>query len=400
MPAEYAIVGYGVTEIGRVDEPHSLIEYETEAAARAIADAGLQRSDIGAALQAVSDLSGSVRTRHDDSYARVLGLPANVYIENVGRGGEHTAMALIIAMKLLDLGIANYVLVAGARDDFSRSRRVKRAGGRGTGQLHPPKEGAWGRANGCATAASFHSHLATRHMAVYGTTPEQLGSVAVSQRAWANRNPEATMHTKAMSLDEYLEMPFIIWPYRVPDFSLQSDGGIAFIVTTRDRARDTNRPVYVRGVGFGEQSASQWWDKKNYSELAVATARDCAFRQAGVSLGDVDFAQLYDCFTAEVLIQLEDYGWCGKGEGGAFVAAGNTAPGGAIPVNTGGGLLSGYHLGNLTGTIEAIRQLRGECGTHQVAGARVGTVSGHGGELVAGYMCSIHSTVVLSSDAD
>jgi len=398
--SQYAIIGCGVTELGRVETERSILELEAEAARRAIEDAGLNRGDIGAAVQMTSDFSGSVRTRHDDSYARVLGLPINLYMENVGRGGEYASLAIMVAMKALDLGLADYVVASGARDDWSRSRRLKRLGGRGTGQLHTPKEGAWGKSNGSVTAASFHSLLATRHMSVYGTTHRQLGSVAVTQRAWANMNPQAAMFEKALTIDEYEAAPFIVWPYRIFDFSQQSDGGVAFVLTTAERARDSRSPVYVRGVGFGEQMAEQWWAKENYASLPVATARDAAFRQADIQLTDLDFAQLYDCFTAEVIIQVEDYGWCKKGEGGSFVAEGHTAVGGEIPINTGGGLLSAYHLGNLTGLAEAVSQLRGESGERQVPNANLGLVSGHGGEVVSGGMCSIHSSLILSNLRD
>jgi acetyl-CoA acetyltransferase len=146
-----------------------------------------------------------------------------------------------------------------------------------------------------------------------------------------------------------------------------------------------------------------WWDKQNYTTLAVRAARETAFRRAGITIGDVDVAQLYDCFTGEVVVQLEDYGWCGKGEGGAFASELALSPSrrpdrGPVAVNTGGGLLSSHHLGNLTGLAEAVVQLRGDGGARQVPGASVALVSGHGGEILSGQMCSIHSTVVLARD--
>jgi acetyl-CoA acetyltransferase len=393
----YAIVGYGAAGVGHAPG-RSVLELEVEAARLAITDAGVRRSKIGAAIQANSDPGGSVRTRHDDSFARVLGLPANVYIENVGRGGEFAAMALLIAMKLLDLGIAEYVVVSGAKDDWSRSRGKKATGGRGTGSLYVDKEGVWGTTSGAATAASFHSFLASRHMALYGTTSEDLGAIAVATRSWANLNPEATMYRRTMTIDDHQSSPIIVYPYHLLDFCLQSDGGIAFVVTTSDRAADSPNPVYVTGVGFGEQLSDLWWTGENYSTLAVAKARDAAFRQAGIQLTDLSFAQLYDCFTTEVLVQIEDYGWCRKGEGGAFVRERGIGPGGDLPVNTGGGLLSAYHLGNLTGLVEALRQIRGEAAGRQVPGATVGMVTGHGGEIVSGGMCAIHTTVILAKE--
>jgi acetyl-CoA acetyltransferase len=205
------------------------------------------------------------------------------------------------------------------------------------------------------------------------------------------------MHTKPLTLEDHQQSPVVVWPYRLFDICLQSDGGTAFVVTTAERARDRRKPpVYVAGVGFGEQMSHLWWDKANYATLAVRSARDAAFTQAGVRLSDIDLAQLYDCFTGEVIVQLEDYGWCRKGEGGALAAEMRTAPGGDIPVNTGGGLLSSHHLGNLTGFAEAVMQLRGAAGDRQVPGADVALVSGHGGEILSGQMCSIHSTIILT----
>jgi acetyl-CoA acetyltransferase len=301
---------------------------------------------------------------------------------------------LIIAMQLLDLGIARYVVCAGARDDWSRSRSARAQSGR-RGQAYLPKANLMAPLFG-GNATTYHALLAARHMHEFGTTSAQFGAVAVAQRQWAGRNPSAYMHDRPLTLDEHQRSQIVAWPYHLYDICLQSDGGTAFVVTTADRARDLPRPaVLVAGVGFGEQMSHLWWSNANYTALAVGTARDTAFRQAGVTLGDVDVAQLYDCFTGEVVLQLEDYGWCAKGEGGVFASQMRTAPGGPIPVNTGGGLLSSHHLGNLTGLAEAIVQLRGDGGARQVPDAHTALVSGHGGEILSGQICSIHSTVVL-----
>ena len=298
---------------------------EVEAARLAIEDAGLKPQDIDAALQALSDPGGGMRQRHDDAFPRVLGLPVNVYFENVGRGGEYAAMAIIIAMQLLDLGIAKYVLVSGARDDWSRSRRIKERGERGTGMA--PRLGRWGHFYGSTTAAVFHAFFAARHMAEYGTTPEQLGRIAVAQREWACLNPEATLYDRPITLDDYMDSPLVVEPYRLLDICLQSDGGIAFIVTTTERAKDLAKPpVKILGVGFGEQMASLLDRQEHLTQLAVQPARDQAFGQADVGLDDIDVFELYDCFTGEVLFQIEDYGWCAKGEGGAFLAGGPSRP--------------------------------------------------------------------------
>jgi acetyl-CoA acetyltransferase len=238
--------------------------------------------------------------------------------------------------------------------------------------------------------------MAARHMAVYGTTSRQLGAISVAERAWACKNPEAKMHGRPITIEDHQNSPLLAEPYRLLDLSLVSDGGVAFILTTADRAKSRPKPpVYVLGQGFGEVSSELWWEKKNFTHMAVPRAKQQAFGQADLELADVDCVQFYDCFTAEVLFQLEDYGFCKKGEGGAFVESGAIAPGGSIPVNTSGGLLSCYHLGDLTGMAEAIRQLRGEAGERQIEDCDVVMTTGHGGELISPGMCSIHTCTLL-----
>ncbi len=394
MSGQYAVVGLGLTEVGHVPG-RSVLMLEVEAARLAMEDAGLRAKDIGAAIQMLSDTGGGTRPRHHDSFARVLNLPVNLYMENVGRGGEYAAHALIAAAGLLDHRIADYVLCAGARDDWSRSRAARQTTGT-RGQAFAAKKDAFAPLFG-GNAASYHGLLASRHMHEFGTTSEHLGAVAVATRRWANLNPRAYMYDRPLTLDDHQRSPVVIWPYRLFDICLQSDGGTAFVVTTAERARDLRKPpVYVAGIGFGEQMSDLWWKRANYTTLAVRTSREAAFRQAGITVADVGVAQLYDCFTGEVVIQLEDYGWCQKGEGGPFAAGMRTAPGGEIPVNTGGGLLSSHHLGNLTGFAEAIIQVRGEGGARQIPDAGIALVSGHGAEILSGQICSIHSTVILT----
>jgi acetyl-CoA acetyltransferase len=389
----FAIIGLGITETGHLPN-RSVLMLEVEAARLAIEDAGLRADDIGAAIQMCSDSGGGVRPRHHDAFPRVLNLPVNLYMENVGRGGEYAAQALMIATQLLELGVARYVVCAGARDDWSRSRAARQQSGR-RGQAYLPKANQMAPLFG-GNATTYHALLAARHMHEFGTTSAQFGAVAVAQRRWANRNPSAYLHGRALTLEEHQASQVVAWPYHLYDICLQSDGGTAFVVTTADRARDVPRPpVFIAGLGFGEQMSDLWWQKANYTTLAVRAARDTALRQAGLTLDEIDVAQLYDCFTGEVILQLEDYGWCAKGDGGPFAAEMRTAPGGPIPVNTGGGLLSSHHLGNLTGLAEAVIQIRGAGGERQVPGARTALVSGHGGEILSGQICSIHSTVVL-----
>src|SRR5260370_41132066 len=187
--------------------------------------------------------------------------------------------------------------------------------------------------------------MAARHMGVYGTTSRQLGAISVAQRAWACKNPEAKMHGRPITIEDHQNSPLLAEPYRLLDISLVSDGGVAFILTTADRARSRPKPpVYVLGQGFGEVSSELWWEKKNFTHMAVPRAKQQAFGQADLGLADVDCVQFYDCFTAEVLFQLEHYGFCTKGEGAAFVESAATAPRPHIPSHTRPGLPSFFLL--------------------------------------------------------
>ncbi len=388
-----AIVGMGMLTGPQPGKTARLLE--AEATRLAIEDAGLAPSQIHGALQLRRTGGGGERPFLSDAFPRLLGLPVNFYY-TLGRGGCLAGLGVATALAFLDLGIADYVVLTGAVDDYSRSRRTKEQGE--IGMVHLEKEGYWGKPFGDLRAPSHHSFFAARHMHEFGTTSAQLGMISVQQRRWALMNPRARFFGRPITLEDHQASPLVVHPYRLLDICLVSDGAVSVVMTTAERAHDGPRPpVWVRGVGFGEAMAELWWEKQNYTRLAVKTAKEQAFSQAGIGLEDIDCAQLYDCFTGEVLFQLEDYGWCGKGEGGPFVADGHIGPGGDIPVNTGGGLLAAYHFGDLTGLSEAVLQLRGEAGARQIPDCHAALVTGHGGEVLSPGMCSIHSSLILGS---
>jgi acetyl-CoA acetyltransferase len=387
-----AIVGLGMLTGPQPGKTARLLE--AEATRLAIEDAGLAPSQIHGALQLRRTGGGGERPFLSDAFPRLLGLPVNFYY-TLGRGGCLAGLGVATALAFLDLGIADYVVLTGAVDDYSRSRRTKERGE--IGMVHLEKEGYWGKPFGDLRAPSHHSFFAARHMHEFGTTSAQLGMISVQQRRWALMNPRARFFGRPITLEDHQASPMVVYPYHLLDICLVSDGAVSVVMTTAERANGPRPPVWVRGVGFGEAMAELWWEKQNYTRLAVKTAKEQAFSQAGISLEDIDCAQLYDCFTGEVLFQLEDYGWCGKGEGGPFVADGHIGPDGDIPVNTSGGLLAAYHFGDLTGLSEAVLQLRGEAGARQVPNCHVALVTGHGGEVLSPGMCSIHSSLILGS---
>ena len=390
---KFAIVGVGLLA-GRFED-RSFRTLQTEAARLAIEDAGLTVNDVDGAIDLkIAPGAGDVPSP-TDAFPRVLGLPCRMFFQ-VARGGTASIVGVLAATKFLELGMANYVVLASGTKDYSRSRVARRTGNTSIGVIE--REGYWGKPFGDLAAMSHHTFFAARHMHEFGTKKEQFGEISVAIRKWAQYNPLAQFHDRPLTLPEYMDAPPLVWPYNIFDSCVVSDGGFAIVLTTAERAKDLARkPIYVSGAGVGEAMGQLWWDKANYTCLAVQTAKETAFREAEIDLKDVDFAGLYDCFTAEVLFQLEDYGWCKKGEGGAFVEGGRIGPGGEVAINTSGGLLSAYHLGEQTHVAEAVMQLRGEAGERQVENARIGLVTGHGGEILSPGMCSTHACMILSN---
>jgi acetyl-CoA acetyltransferase len=255
---------------------------------------------------------------------------------------------------------------------------------------HPEFESPYG-----PTVPAFYALIARAHMARYGTTAEQFAEVAVACRAHAARNPAAQMREPIGVADVLASRP-IADPLRLLDCSLVSDGGAAVVVTAAERAGDfPHRGVFLLGIGegHGHEHISQ------ASDLSASAARESgarAFAMAGLGPRDMAFAQLYDCFTPTVIVELEDLGFCPKGEGGRFVAGGRIGPGGELPVNTHGGLLSHCHPGNpgsMFALTESVFQLRGSAGARQIGGAEVGLAHAQGGIM------SSHTTIVLGTRA-
>jgi acetyl-CoA acetyltransferase len=230
-------------------------------------------------------------------------------------------------------------------------------------------------------------------MTTYGTTTEQLGAIAVAQRAWAALNPLAQQR-EPITLADHQASPWIAEPLHLLDCCLVSNGGVAVIVTTADRAASLAQPaVHLWGWAQGHPGAAMEQGSALGLRTGAATAGPAALRMAGVELADVDLLELYDCYTFTVLITLEDYGFCPKGEGGPFVADGRLGPGGGLPCNTGGGQLSAFYMWGMTPLSEAILQIRGQAGARQVERTDVVMVSGNGGVL------EHHATLILSPHA-
>ncbi|HEX4864366.1 MAG TPA: thiolase family protein, partial [Acidimicrobiales bacterium] len=273
---------------------------------------------------------------------------------------------------------------------------VKPGGSAAAQESEPPKPTLHGWSgllisSGAIGANTLYALAARRHMNRFGTTVEDFGAIAVAQRAWAALSPSATKR-EPITLEDHRNSRVIADPFRLLDCCLVSNGGVAIIVTSEERAADLKQPpVYVNGWAQCHPGGLFEHDDDFGIVSGAARSGPEALAMAGLKLGDVDVAELYDCYTFTVLVSLEDYGFCAKGEGGEFVSSGAIGPNGRLKLNTGGGQLSGYYMWGMTPLSEAIIQVRGQGGDRQVDRHDVALVSGNGGIL------DHHATLVLGA---
>ncbi len=379
----YAIVGAGQSRLGRVPGS-SALGLLAEAIVAAVEDAGLEKEDVDGIVCRGPD---DVYTHHQ-RIGELLGLDAE-FSTSLDNGGASQILSVIVAVMAIDAGLCTNVVCGYGRDSWSRTRRSPEA--RQAVQLVPagqePDE--FEHEFGLFGATAMHAFGARRHMELYGTTKEQLGAVALAFREHAGRNPAAQMR-EPLTMEEYLAGRPIVDPFNVYDCSLVTDGAGAVVVTGAERARHLRRPpVLVSGFGTFNNLRG-WFFDEHMTCTAARRSGEKAYAMAGIGPDQVDTVQLYDCFTSMVIVQLEDYGFCEKGEGGPFAASGALRLGGRLPANTSGGQLSEGHVEGMLQVVEAVRQLRREAGPgRQVEGAEVALVSGHGGSTVC------HSSLVL-----
>lgn len=376
------IAGVGTAGLG---EAHGFSEMEllAQAASRAVRDAGLTMADI----DGIATCSSSA-TMWAMPVIEYLGLRPK-FIESTMLGGSSFLAHLLPSMLALASGQCNAVLVC-----YGSTQRTakfgRKEGVKARALLDPlPYEQPYQP----ISPITSYALAARRHMHQYGTTRRQLAEVAVAARKWAQLNPEA-FKRDGLEIDDVLAARLVSDPLSVLDCCLVTDGAGAYVLVRSDRARDLpHKPVHVLG------SATAVWNRQISSmhDLTITAAAESgprAMQMAGVTTRDIDVLELYDAFTINTLLFLEDLGFCAKGEGGAFVENGGIAPGGHTPVNTNGGGLSCVHPGmyGIFILIEAVRQLRGTCGARQVPGARIALVHGNGGTL------SSQSTAILGNE--
>jgi acetyl-CoA acetyltransferase len=377
-----AIVGLGITELGKV-YGRTASDFAADAGRRAVADAGLSLGDVDGLLIS-NGASGSIDLR----LQRELGLrDLKVLSQVVSYGATATGM-LQFACLAVASGMASTVLCVHGDAPLQPAKPSGDVYKRAPSQ--PKGFGGLVMAAGMRSPNTGYALAARRHMQRYGTTSEQFGAIAVAQRAWATMNPLARFR-EPITLDDHQESRIVADPLHLLDCCMVTNGGIAVVVTTADRARSLAKPpVYLWGAAQthpGDHARGSMFGL--VSGAAIAGPR--AMGMAGVRPSDIDVRELYDCYTYTCLVTLEDYGFCDKGEGGALAESGALGPGGSLPTNTGGGQLSAYYLWGMTPLSEAIIQVRGEGGERQVSRHEVAVVSGNGGIL------DHHGCLVLGS---
>jgi acetyl-CoA acetyltransferase len=373
-----AIVGAAESDLGAVAARMSPIDLMAQGIARALDDCGLTLADVDGLFCASTQSRFSVM-----ALAEYLGLP-DAYTDSTIVGGSSFEIHVAHAMAAIQLGLCKVAVVAYGSTQRTVGRR--QASARESNPYETPFRPF--------LPASAYALAASRHMHQFGTTREQLAEVAVAARAWARMNP-AAWDRRPLSIADVLNARPVSEPLTVRDCCLVTDGGGAIVVTSAERARDMpTKPVFVLGCGQSIPHANI----SSMPDLTVTGARrsgEAAYRMARLGPSDIDVLALYDAFTINVILFLEDLGFCTKGEGGPFVSGGAIAPGGRLAVNTNGGGLSYCHPGmyGLLILIEAVRQLRGVCGERQIPGCETAIVHGNGGVL------SAQSTVILGGDS-
>ncbi|WP_020202289.1 thiolase [Cupriavidus sp. WS] len=371
-----AIVGAAESDLGEVGSGYTPIDLMAQAVRRALDDCGLALSDVDGLFCATSQsrLSGL-------ALAEYLGLP-EAYVDSTSTGGSSFMLHLAHAQLAIAAGACKVAVIAYGSTQRSLGRK-------NTSAAEPnPYESPFKP----FMPPTAYALAAARHMHEFGTTREQLAEVAVAARQWALLNPVA-WEKKPLTVEEVLGARMVSYPLTIRDCCLVTDGGGAIVVTSAERARGMRRPpVYVLGAGTvtTHHSISSMPD---LTHSGARRAGEIAYAMAGLRPADVDVALVYDAFTINTILFMEDLGFCAKGEGGAFVSGGRIAPGGTFPVNTNGGGLSYCHPGmyGMFLLIEAVRQLRGECGARQAAGAEIALAHGNGGVL------SSQNTVILGA---
>jgi acetyl-CoA acetyltransferase len=373
-----AIVGAAESDLGQVADGMSPMDLCAQGTLRALADCGLTLKDVDGLFCAMTQQRMSIT-----ALIEYLGI-APKFIGSSMTGGSSFEFHVAQAAAAIEAGLCNVAVIAYGSTQRSVGR--KQASQREINPYETPFKPF--------LPTSAYALAASRHMHQYGTTREHLAAVAVAARQWAQLNP-AAWEKKPLTIEDVLKSRMISHPLSVRDCCLVTDGGGAIVMTSAARAKSCRKPpAYVLGCGHGVTHMNIT-AMPDLTATGAVEAGKAAYAMAKLGAKDIDVVELYDAFTINTILFLEDLGFCRKGEGGAFVSDGRIAPKGALPVNTNGGGLSYCHPGmyGLMILIEGVRQLRGECGARQVAKHDTAMVHGNGGVL------SAQASVILGSGA-
>jgi acetyl-CoA acetyltransferase len=379
-----AIVGADETDSVGIVPNMTPLMMQAQAARNALRDAGIDKSEVDAVLTCGASAMASTQL------CEYLGIIPR-YTDSTQIGGSSFVVHVEHAAAAITAGICSVALIVhGETGHSGRFRRGPRGGGFFDASMPAAQ---FEMPYGVGGPPSVYSMCAMRHMHQYGTTSEHLAEIAVATRKWAQLNPRAMMRDP-LTIDDVLSSRWVAYPFHIYDCCLVTDAGGAIVVVGADRAREMKKkPVWV--LGSGEASTHQSiLSMPDITQTPARYSGKAAFEMAGVTHKDIDVVEVYDSFTYTALVTIEELGFCEKGEGGPFLANQRTAPGGDFPMNTNGGGLSYTHPGmyGMFILIEAVRQLRGECGERQVKDAKLALVNGTGG------MLSATGTLILGTD--
>jgi acetyl-CoA acetyltransferase len=382
LQRKVALVGVDESDQIGICPGKTALQLHAEAARNALRDAGLDLSDVDGLLTAGPSVM---------QLAEYLGVRPS-YMDGTTVGGSSFVIDVQHAASAINAGLCSVALITHGEMGYS-ARRGQAS--RGMNRMFDPESAMaqFEMPYGVGGPPSVYSMACMRHMHEYGTTHEQLAEIAVATRKWAQLNPKAFMRDP-LTIDDVLSSRWIAYPFHLLDCCLVTDAGGACVVVGADRAKDMKKkPVWLLGSGEATTHGSM----VNNPDLTQTPARYSgrrAFEMAGVTPKDIDVVEVYDSFTYTALVTIEELGFCAKGEGGPFLSNQRSAPGGDFPMNTNGGGLSYTHPGmyGMFLIIEAVRQLRGECGERQVPNAKTALVNGTGGSL------SSTGTLILGVD--
>lgn len=375
-----AIAGVAESDMGKVPGKTAL-ELQGQAVMAALKDAGLRLQDVDAVFAHTDDRFSSLQV------AEYLGITPR-YVDSTNVGGMSNLVHIRHAMAAIAAGMCSVAVVTYGSTQLSDGSRK---GGAVAQDSPATPRGQFILPYGHLSPIGYYAMVAQLHTHRYGSTPKDLAEIAVAARRWAQLNPKA-YRREPTSLEEVMASPLLADPLRQRDCCLVTDGGGALVIVAADRARDLrNKPVYVQGIAESYSHHYTPFNTGDWLDTNVAQTAQAALDMAGVTRSDIDVVQIYDHFTIGVLQSLEELGFCQRGEGGAFVADGALGPGGRFPINTSGGGLSYGHPGmfGIFLVIEAVRQLRGECGERQLPKAELALCH------APGLVFSCNTTMIL-----